>query len=139
ASNQATIWRWREAYQHDFAVRMDWNFTDDFKKVNHNPVVSLNSNIGKSIGRGKFKAGETVQFTAKGTQDPDGDGLSFNWFVYGEITEFGNKLNLNNANTEEVNFTMPELKNGQELHIILEVKDSGEPSLYSYRRIILTH
>ena len=24
ASDQATIWRWREAFQHDFAARMDW-------------------------------------------------------------------------------------------------------------------
>ena len=23
-SDQATIWRWREAFQHDFAARMDW-------------------------------------------------------------------------------------------------------------------
>ena len=23
-SDQATIWRWRTAFQHDFAARMDW-------------------------------------------------------------------------------------------------------------------
>ncbi len=139
ASNQATIWRWREAYQHDFAARMDWNITGDFKKANHNPVLSLNSNIGKAIGRGKFRAGETVRLSAKGTQDPDGDVLSYNWFIYKELGEFQSKTEFSNQNTAELSFTMPELKNGQELHIILEVKDSGEPSLYSYRRVILSH
>jgi hypothetical protein len=34
---------------------------------------------------------------------------------------------------------MPELKKGQELHVILEVKDSGKPSLFSYRRAVLTN
>ncbi len=139
ASNQATIWRWREAYQHDFAARMDWNIMSDFKKANHNPVVSLNSELGKAIGRGKFKAGENVGFSAKGSQDPDGDALSYNWFIYKEKGEFQGKLDLKNSTSYDVSFMMPELKNGQELHIILEVKDSGEPSLYSYRRIILSH
>ena len=27
-SDQATIWRWREAYQNDFAARMDWTIRD---------------------------------------------------------------------------------------------------------------
>src|SRR5207244_12429364 len=37
-SHQATIWRWREHYQNDFAARMDWCVADDFKSANHNPV-----------------------------------------------------------------------------------------------------
>ena len=27
-SDQATIWRWREAFQNDFAARMDWTVAD---------------------------------------------------------------------------------------------------------------
>jgi hypothetical protein len=34
---------------------------------------------------------------------------------------------------------MPELQKDQSLHIILEVKDSGNPELFSYRRIIVTN
>jgi len=139
ASNQATIWRWREAYQHDFAARMDWNITADYKKANHNPVVTLNANAGKAIARGSVKAGEQVTLSAKGTKDPDGNSLSYRWFIYKEIGEFSGKLDLNNMNSQEISFIMPELKTGQELHVILEVKDSGEPPLFSYRRIILTN
>jgi len=40
---------------------------------------------------------------------------------------------------EEISFTMPELKNGESLHIILEVKDSGLPALFSYRRVIISN
>jgi len=38
-SAQATIWRWREAYQHDFAAHMDWCIADTFEKANHNSVA----------------------------------------------------------------------------------------------------
>src|SRR5262245_27992551 len=33
-SDQATIWRWREAFQHDFAARMDWTIKDP-RAANH--------------------------------------------------------------------------------------------------------
>jgi hypothetical protein len=46
-SDQATIWRCREAFQHDFAARMDWTITD-VAQANHNrrrlvPLVSTGS------------------------------------------------------------------------------------------------
>lgn len=139
ASNQATIWRWREAYQHDFATRMDWNITSDFKKANHNPVLALNGNTGKAVASAKIKAGEKVLLSAKGSSDPDGDQLVFRWFIYREAGSFAGTPELTNPISEEISFTMPELKHGQELHVILEVKDSGTPALFSYRRAVLTN
>ena len=139
ASNQATIWRWREAYQHDFAARMDWNIAGDFKKANHNPVLALNGNTGKAIAKASVKAGEKVQLSAKGSSDPDGDRLNYRWFIYREAGGFDGKLEMANTTSEETSFTMRELKKGQKLHVILEVKDSGNPSLFSYRRVVLTN
>lgn len=136
SSNQATIWRWREAYQHDFAARMDWNIAGDFKEANHNPVAVLNGNAGKAVATAKIKAGEKVAFSTKGSSDPDGDKLTFRWFVYREAGSGGN-VKVENPESEEISFTMPELRNDQSLHIILEVKDDGNPALFSYRRIIL--
>ena len=40
-SDQATIWRWRTAFQHDFAARMDWTIADP-AHANHNPEVVVN-------------------------------------------------------------------------------------------------
>ena len=37
-SNQATIWRWRAAYQNDFAARMDWTIKP-YAEANHPPVA----------------------------------------------------------------------------------------------------
>jgi hypothetical protein len=39
-SNKATLWRWREDFQNDFAARMDW-CTKSFKEANHPPVPVL--------------------------------------------------------------------------------------------------
>jgi len=139
ASNQATIWRWREAYQSDFAARMDWNILSDFKKANHNPVIALNGNTGKNIAVANVKAGDQVTLTASGSIDPDGDNLYFNWFVYNEAGSFKGRLNMNNPDNMDLTFIMPDLGKGESIHLILEVKDSGSPSLFSYRRIILNN
>ena len=138
-SNQATIWRWREAYQHDFAARMDWNVATNFSKANHNPVIMLNGNEGKSLATAKVAEGKKILLSAKGSRDPDKDELSFNWFVYKEAGNFTGEIVLENPSEKEIAFSMPKLGAGQELHIILEVKDNGTPSLSSYRRVILSH
>jgi hypothetical protein len=39
-SNKATIWRWRYAYQYDFAARMDWCIKP-YNAANHPPVATL--------------------------------------------------------------------------------------------------
>ena len=46
-SDQATIWRWRTAFQHDFAARMDWTIKD-VAHANHNPDVVVNGQAGKA-------------------------------------------------------------------------------------------
>ncbi|RYD92028.1 MAG: DUF1593 domain-containing protein, partial [Sphingobacteriales bacterium] len=43
-SDPATIWRWREHFQHDFAARMDWCVASAYNKANHNPVAVVNGN-----------------------------------------------------------------------------------------------
>ncbi|EKB49449.1 DUF1593 domain-containing protein [Cecembia lonarensis] len=139
ASNQATIWRWRKAFQHDFAARMDWNIAESYKDANHNPVIVLNGNEGKAFGKGKVKAGDYVRLSSKGTYDPDGDQLRYKWWVYKEAGNFNGQLEFHNPFGEELVFQMPQLGSGQELHVILEVEDSGTPSLTSYRRVILSH
>lgn len=138
-SDQATIWRWREAFQHDFAARMDWCVASSFKEANHNPVVVVNRNKGQAVATAIAPAGETIRLSAKGTSDPDGHTLTFRRFVYKEAGQFSGNVQLNNPGAEEISFVMPKLNAGQELHLICEVKDNGTPALFSYRRVILRH
>jgi hypothetical protein len=82
-SDQATIWRWREAFQHDFATRMDWTIKD-VKDANHNPDVTVNGHPGKAPLVVQAKVGEPIALDAAGTTDPDGHALSYRWFFYAE-------------------------------------------------------
>jgi hypothetical protein len=82
-SDQATIWRWRTAFQHDFAARMDWT-TKPPREANHNPSVTVNGSAGTAPLEITARVGEPVALDAAGTRDPDGNALRYRWFFYPE-------------------------------------------------------
>ncbi len=129
---QATIWRWREAYQNDFAARMDWTIVD-FDKANHPPVPRLaHENILK------IKTGEKVILSAEGSSDPDNDQLAYNWFFYREPGTYVGNIELENSDEMKTSFLAPAVNKPETIHIILEVKDNGIPMLTRYKRLIIS-
>jgi hypothetical protein len=82
-SDQATIWRWRTAFQHDFAARMDWTIKDA-GAANHNPTVVVNGRPGTEPLVLVAEVGVPVVLDAAGTADPDGNRLTYSWFFYPE-------------------------------------------------------
>jgi hypothetical protein len=63
-SNHAAIWRWRDAFQDDFAARIRWTMEPDFDKANHHPVVAVNGKFGLEPLRLEAEAGETITLDA---------------------------------------------------------------------------
>ena len=132
SGNQATIWRWREEIQHDFAARMDW-CTKKKDEANHAPVVKLSTSETLTV-----KSGEWFHCEAQESYDPDGDHLSFLWFLYPEATGFKGELPATTAeNMHEFRAQAPTVSQPTDLHIILKVTDKGTPSLSRYKRIIV--
>jgi hypothetical protein len=82
-SDQATIWRWREAYQNDFAARMDWTIAD-VAHANHNPDVIVNGVDGKAPLMIDARVGTAVSLDASKSRDRDGNTLKYMWFFYPE-------------------------------------------------------
>jgi hypothetical protein len=82
-SDQATIWRWRTEFQHDFAARMDWT-VKPVREAYHNPVVSVNGKRGKDPIVIDARVGVPVRLDAGATRDPDGNALRYGWFFYPE-------------------------------------------------------
>jgi hypothetical protein len=137
-SDQATIWRWREAYQHDFAARMDWCVADTFEKANHNPVAALQGDASKAVAQMRVNSGERVSLSAAGTRDPDGNKMACRWFIYNEAGTFKGSVEIEDSTSQKASFVAPQVDEPKSLHVILEVKDDGQPPLYSYRRVIVT-
>lgn len=89
-SRYASIWRWREAFQYDFAARMQWsvavngnNTEGGSKGPNHQPYAIVNGSCDTL--QIPYTLGESVVLDASESWDPDeGDLLSFDWFHYRE-------------------------------------------------------
>ena len=130
------IWRWAEHFQNDWAARADW-CVKPFDEANHNPTVVVNGLAGKEIVRIEAEAGSTVALSAAETSDPDDDDLSYEWWYYAEPSNYGKEVTIDGADSAEARFTVPVDANDNECHIILTVRDDGEPNLFSYRRVIV--
>ena len=166
-SDQATIWRWRTAFQHDFAARMDWTISDP-AHANHNPEAVVNGQPGKAPLMVDAVVGTPLTFDASGTRDPDGNALTYSWFYYPEAGTgipgqpvYAGGLRAALANLGQGGIpSSPEggppqpaprvtLENAGTArvtvtpriagtaHVILMVTDDGSPTLTSYRRVIL--
>jgi len=151
-SDQATIWRWREALQNDFAARMSWTI-EDFAHANHNPQVVINEQAGTAPIVIDAEVGSAVQLDASQTRDPDGNQLQFKWFHYAEAgTMDANHpvVTLSSSDPSKITVTATSICKPLWLpikfqcigpgtaHIILAVTDNGSPNLTSYRRVLLT-
>jgi len=158
-SNHATIWRWRDAFQNDFAARIKWSMEPAFAKANHHPVINISGFKGLAPVQITAEAGSKVTLDASATYDPDGGKLTFKWWhyreptatqwlVYSEVAQLVIKKLDDEGRKVEVRLPPPEkcaveflskkpVAQGQLLHLILEVTDDGTPSLTSYRRVLI--
>jgi hypothetical protein len=138
SSARATVWRWRQHFQNDFQARMDW-CVKSFEECNHNPDVVLNGNKSKEIIKISALAGSELSLDARGSTDPDGDSLSFKWYIYEDPGTIEESVKFTKSNEQDAVITIPEnAVDGENVHVVLEVTDDGDPVLYSYRRAIIT-
>ncbi len=165
-SDHATIWRWRTAFQHDFAARMDWT-VKGVGDTNHNPVVVVNKQPGKAPVTVDAVVGVPIVLDGTETRDPDGHTLKYTWFFYPEAGTGipsrpvaargrppGGAAGQGGIPSAPAGGPPPRparviVEQATEAkttvvarvagiaHVILAVEDSGSPSLTSYRRVIL--
>ncbi len=166
-SDTATIWRWRTAFQHDFAARMDWA-TKAVSEANHNPRVVINDQAGTAPLVLEAQVDKPLVLDASASTDPDGQTLTFAWFFYSEagtgipgqpvivrrrppaapVGEGGIPAAPAGGPRPLPPRIVIEAANAPRAtvvpkvagvaHVILSVEDRGTPSLTSYRRVILT-
>lgn len=155
-SDQATIWRWRNAFQNDFAARMDWTI-QPFAKANHPPqprLAGLDDPVQplSAYATVKTRTGARWTLDARPSSDPDGDSLDFRWFTYDEAGFTGTappaQIRIEHGGSPRMTFTVTQrcapawlplvpCPMTNSVHLILAVTDHGTPRLTRYRRIIV--
>ena len=127
---RATVWRWRPAFQADFQARMDWAVRP-YAAANHPPVARV---LGEALR--VVRAGGRVELDASRSSDPDGDSLSYWWYVYPEAGSYRGAVRLEGARTVRATISAPAVEAAATIHLILEISDDGDPALTRYRRVV---
>ena len=134
---RATVYRWREDFQHDWAARMDW-CVGDYKDCNHAPVAMVNGSKDRNPLSIKVKNGKTIILDASDSFDPDNDELSFEWLFYPEISET-DKTAILKTEGKKAFIQLKTSNTNESLSMLLRVTDNGNPRLVSYKRILINN
>ncbi len=132
---RVTVARWREDFQNDFAARMDRCVLKP-EEVNHPPMAVVNGILSKKPLIIKTTMNKRVTLDASASHDPDGHEIQFEWMVYkeaGHQESFDSPI----SSGPIFDFEMPKIETGKEIHVILRVKDDGNPQLSTCKRLIL--
>ncbi|MBC3758706.1 DUF1593 domain-containing protein [Hyunsoonleella sp. SJ7] len=139
ADEYTPAWRWRKAIWNDLKARMDW-CVQPFSKANHRPVAVLNGDSSNQIVKAKYNYHEEVVLDATGSTDPDGDNLSYKWWIYHEAGKkpYNKALKIENDTSIKTSFKIPINVATKELHVILEVRDDNSiVPLVDYKRMVI--
>lgn len=156
--------RWFDDMQNDFAARADWCTAANFKDANHAPQIENIADVKAKAGdkitltaKATDPDGDNLTykwwryFEADTYQDDKRDkpaitninfpGSDMLMSMQRDLldNEVLNSVELENADSETVSFTVPsDAKSGDTLHIICEVQDNGKHNLKAYRLVIVT-
>jgi hypothetical protein len=133
-----SVSRWRDAFQREFAARLDWCVASRFEDGNHPPRPALGGDAGEAPLEVAAVPGEVVALDASASRDPDGDSLDFRWWVYAEAGEgLPEPVAIEGADSPRARVHVPRPTRLRSVHVILEVTDRGAPPLTRYRRVVL--
>ncbi|WP_346860837.1 nucleoside hydrolase-like domain-containing protein [uncultured Draconibacterium sp.] len=161
--DKASYMRWVEYANRDFEARLKWCVAPKYEDANHKPVINIIGGLDRIV-----KSGELVEIEAKiSDPDPvDYDALwekwgpileqhgqdksimpvfaknqpkySSLWWQYKEAGTYNGMVELSGQFQDRIHFVAPEVTEPSTIHLILEVKDGGFPSLTAFARVIIT-
>ena len=128
----AAVYRWRPAFQADFQARLDW-CVQAYAQANHPPVARIRGEQERTVS-----PGTEVILDAGASSVPDGDSLAYEWSFYPEPGSYSGLLDIWNSTSPVARFIAPDVTSPQTIHIILTLRDDGQPALARYQRCVIT-
>jgi len=125
--------RFYPATFNDFAARIGWA---EKGVGNRNPFAIVNGWKGTKNIAVKARPGKTITLDASQSSDPDGDNLSFKWWIQRDAGNCPDGIVIDSQGSQAA-ISIPDTTRHAEIHVICEVEDDGTPSLNAYRRIIV--
>jgi hypothetical protein len=121
------------AAQHDFAARLKWSVTPNYKDANHEPSVRISGPHDLDA-----KPGDVVDLRGA-VSDPDGNRVTVRWWQDNEAGTYPGDVTVAEPAAATTTFRVPaEATAGQTIHLILEATDDGTPTLTRYQRVVVT-
>jgi hypothetical protein len=127
-----TTLRWAAAVQNDFAARMQWTLTPNYKEGNHPPKVTIAGDRVVSA-----RAGTTVALSAR-VSDPDHHAVTTTWWQYREEGSYPGLVVIGGPNGTRAVVTVPtDARVGQTISVIVQATDTGVLPLTRYARVLI--
>ncbi|KAJ4326424.1 hypothetical protein N0V94_000099 [Neodidymelliopsis sp. IMI 364377] len=124
--------RWVAAAQNDFAARIQWTLTPDFREGNHAPEVKILGNK-----RVTAQANSTLALSAR-VSDPDEDQVTVSWWQYLEEGTYPGTVKIVIGRNASATVQVPEdAQSGQTISIIVQATDDGRFPLTRYDRVFV--
>ncbi|OGE55522.1 hypothetical protein PENARI_c004G04349 [Penicillium arizonense] len=124
--------RWIAAVQNDFAARIQWTVTPQYRNGNHAPSVHILN--GSTV---KGRPGMTVTL-AGAVHDPDDDKVNSSWWQYVEEGTYPGAVTVTEHGRNQASVVIPaNAEPGQTISIILQGTDDGYFPLTRYDRVLI--
>jgi hypothetical protein len=131
-----TLARWAADIQHDFRARLDWCVRPR-NAANHPPSAVLNGDDSGDILMLEARPGSTLSLDASGSRDPDGDEITMEWQNYPEAGTYQGAIELSRVSGSTTSIKVPAEASAKTIHLILTVRDRGDPPLARNRRAVI--